>query len=515
MTVLPDTLVVTGAKNRFTSRNMTSSGRPTAGLSLCQLNCRSLISRFSYIEQMILTEWKCQIVCLSETWLSPEIPDAFLSIPSFSLFRRDRPRGNHGGLIVYASSHLGLRRRNDLEDPDIECVILELSTHSSGRLLLYFCYRPPSYPPEIFFNHLSSALSKCPPSSLILMGDFNAKNRQWTSAQPNSAGNHLCALLEDFCLAQCVTEPTRYSADCQSSSTLDLLATNRPDLIGEILVSDPVSDHCRVTARLLASFRCPKRKSFLISDYNKADWIGLRAKLHETNLIDAIIDKPDVNSAWISWSSKFCEILRRFVPCKTVSLRPKNKVWMTSSLHKLSRQKMRLFRRAKTTGSETDWDKYKQCRNHCNAEFKRRKQEYVSDLHQDIRCEMHGSRRWWNKAKAYAKISAPTSRIPDLETGDGKIVRSDTEKAELLASFFSSQCSSRSSDEDVDPGAPYPLPENHPNFRFRLISEGEVLKILLHLPVNKSSGGHEITNKVLRETGLFIARLLIYLIFQS
>ena len=138
-------------------------------------------------------------------------------------------------------------------------------------------------------------------------------------------------------------------------------------------------------------------------------------------------------------------------------------------------------------------------------------------MHRDIQNEKRGSYSWWQKAKAYARISASTSRIPDpdLETDDGKLVRSDSEKAEVLASFFASQCSIPSSGADTDSGAPYPLPENHPNFRFRLISEGEFLKILQHLPLNKSSGGHEISNRVLRETALFISpvRLPTYLIF--
>lgn len=455
--------------------------------------------------------WKCEIVCLSETWLSSDISDSFLSIPSFSLFRRDRPQGNHGGLLVYASSHLGLHRRIDLEDPDIECVVLEFSMPSSGRFLIYFCYRPPSYPPDIFFQRLSSAISKGPPASLLVMGDFNAKHKQWSSAQPNSAGNHMCELLEDFCLAQCVTESTRYSADYQSSSTLDLLATNRPDLIGEILVSDPVSDHCRVTARLLTSFHRPKRESVQIPDYSKADWAGLRAFLHKTNLVDTIVNFTDVNSAWISWRLKFCKIVSAFVPTKTIYLKPKNKVWMTPCLHKISKQKMRLFRQAKANASEADWKQYKQCRNHYNAEIKKRKQEYINMMHRGMRNERFGSYNWWHKAKAYARISNFTSQIPDLETIDGKLVEADSDKAEVLASFFASQCSTPISEAGIDPGAPYPLLENHPIFRLRPISEGEVLKILQHLPVNKSSGGHEISNRVLRETALFIARSLTYL----
>ena len=106
---------------------------------------------------------------------------------------------------------------------------------------------------------------------------------------------------------------------------MDLLATNRPDLLGESSVSDPVFDYCRVTARLLTFFHRPKRESIQIPDYNKAYWAGLRAKLHETDLVDTVLNISGVNSAWISWRSKFFEILRMFVPTTTLTVRPKNK----------------------------------------------------------------------------------------------------------------------------------------------------------------------------------------------
>ena len=79
---------------------------------------------------------------------------------------------------MHAFSHLGLHRRFDIEDSDIEYVVLVLSMPSSGRVLNYFCYRPLTYPPNIFFKRLSSAISKRPPASLLVMGDFNAIHKQ-------------------------------------------------------------------------------------------------------------------------------------------------------------------------------------------------------------------------------------------------------------------------------------------------------------------------------------------------
>jgi len=342
--------------------NQTPPPSQSQDLSICQLNCRSLIPKFPTIEQLILSEFKCQILCLSETWLSHEVPDSFLSIPSFNTFRRDRPQGKHGGgLLVYAAPHLRPCRRQELEHPDVECIVLEFSAPLLERCLLYFCYRPPSYPPEIFFTRVSSSLSKCPSSPLVLLGDFNAKNEQWTTAAPNSAGNHLSTLLDDHCLLQFVSEPTRYSPDHTMSSTLDLFATNRPDLVDKIVVSDPISDHSAVIAHLKTSLPLPHTKPFHMFDYRNADWAGLRAALYRIDLYQLTLNVQDINTAWQKWSNEFEKIIRHYVPLRTLSRRStKAKIWITPELRLLSKKKMRLFRRARSTGLSEDWDKYKQ-----------------------------------------------------------------------------------------------------------------------------------------------------------
>ena len=72
----------------------------------------------------MLTEWKSDVVCFSETWLtSTSTSDSFLAVGGFSFFRRDRPHGHGGGLLIYANLDLQPRRRPDLEHPDMECVV--------------------------------------------------------------------------------------------------------------------------------------------------------------------------------------------------------------------------------------------------------------------------------------------------------------------------------------------------------------------------------------------------------
>ena len=66
-----------------------------------------IVSRFYqnyFLEQLMLTDWKCDIMCFCETWLSPLDMDNSLLIDGFSFFHRDRNNGSHGGLLVYVKS---------------------------------------------------------------------------------------------------------------------------------------------------------------------------------------------------------------------------------------------------------------------------------------------------------------------------------------------------------------------------------------------------------------------------
>ena len=232
-------------------RSTASTLNPTTNtITISQLNCRSVLNKLWYIEHMLPT-WNSDILFLSETWLRPHTTTStHLALPNFSLHRRDRPHREHGGLLVYTSSDLCAIHRPDLEHPDIECITIQITLQRNTKHFLFACYRPPAQPPDMFFNHLSGLLDAASKESphLTILGDFNAKHTSW-DYQTNYAGNLLFQLMLDFGLSQCVDTPTRYSDDLHSCSTIDLYATTRPDLITDVNVSDPISDHCCVSVR--------------------------------------------------------------------------------------------------------------------------------------------------------------------------------------------------------------------------------------------------------------------------
>ena len=161
----------------------------------------------------MLEVWMSDILCLSETWLSPKsIIDSHLEVNDFLLFRRDRPEGLHGGVMLYAKNTLNCRRRTDLEHEKIECIVLEL-IFQRDKHLLFFCYRPPNQSPDFFFETLSTklALAEAEQAVISVIGDFNAKHPSWESTSlRNAAGTKFYEILLDFSLTQCIDSRTRY-----------------------------------------------------------------------------------------------------------------------------------------------------------------------------------------------------------------------------------------------------------------------------------------------------------------
>ena len=72
-------------------------------LKFLHLNAQSLYPKLSEITYVVLD---LTIDCLSinETWLNASFADNEISIPGYTLFRKDRCTGSHGGVALYIHS---------------------------------------------------------------------------------------------------------------------------------------------------------------------------------------------------------------------------------------------------------------------------------------------------------------------------------------------------------------------------------------------------------------------------
>lgn len=74
-------------------------------LSICHVNCQSLYSHFDEFTEFF-RRGKYHVICMSETWLRPEISDAIVRLPGYSLIRNDKIDRIGGGVGIYVHSSL-------------------------------------------------------------------------------------------------------------------------------------------------------------------------------------------------------------------------------------------------------------------------------------------------------------------------------------------------------------------------------------------------------------------------
>ena len=96
---------------------------------------------------------------------------------------------------------------------------------------------------------------------MVVAGDFNAPNISWDNLEASanlssSSSKKLIELTQECNLMQFVKEPTRRQGN--SSNTLDLVLSNRPDIICNVSVEPGISDHDIVLFTLKSS--CHKKR---------------------------------------------------------------------------------------------------------------------------------------------------------------------------------------------------------------------------------------------------------------
>lgn len=98
-----------------------------SGLKIAHLNVLSL-SKHRDEFQILMQENPFDVMCLTETWLKPNMSDAEFHLDGYSLIRNGRTDKGAGGTAIYYNSKLKARQRTDINSGlDIESIWLEIT----------------------------------------------------------------------------------------------------------------------------------------------------------------------------------------------------------------------------------------------------------------------------------------------------------------------------------------------------------------------------------------------------
>ena len=167
-----------------------------------------------------------------------------------------------------------------------------------------------------------------------------------------------------------------------------------------------------------------------------------------------VLECSDVEHALESWSDTVQCAVSQFVPKTVFTARPGNKLWYSSLLHKLRRQKERLFRRAKPFDQQHPLSvAYRKVRSWYTAELRNAERLSYLRLTDSLSNKemLRTPHRWWALAKSVCGLRA-RDPVPPLQAG-GRAHISAFDRAICLNEAFASQCSA--------PGLGHPPPASH------------------------------------------------------
>lgn len=223
-------------------------------LTLILVNARSLLPKMHYVKSLC-TIVSPSFMCITETWLCENTPDAKLTIPGYDLYRTDRQQSIGGGCAIYVQRKL---KATTVDDPHLrilpESVWLSI-TSTSPPILLGCIYSPPAPACSKLdrLTNLFSSIGSYHHMGKLVVGDFNLPDIQWHT-WPQISPNPFLSQISMEGWYQHVTQPTR------GNHTLDLIFSHNLFLpTTTVSPGLPGCDHHLVTCTL----KCSPALSFL------------------------------------------------------------------------------------------------------------------------------------------------------------------------------------------------------------------------------------------------------------
>ena len=97
-----------------------STNLPTIrGFKISHLNVRSITHEMDSI-LLLLKDNNLDVLTVSETWLSPKVTDAEITIPGYSIVRKDR-NSRGGGVAIFIRDRIPFKTRTDITDNNTNC----------------------------------------------------------------------------------------------------------------------------------------------------------------------------------------------------------------------------------------------------------------------------------------------------------------------------------------------------------------------------------------------------------
>ena len=383
------------------------------------------------------------VVAITETWFNDTVNDNLVvDNRNYSVYRTDRATKRGGGVCLLINNNVF--HSVCVPIPSKYCNIEIVSADAfigEFKCRLMVVYRPPSseYDQTAIQHciHMSNCINNLSSknTSLILCGDFNLPSLSCNSVvNLYSCTSIVSDLISSLGLMQLVLEPTRYNYATGTSSILDLVLTNDPNLITNLSVDQPfsTSDHCLVKYDII--FNTIIHSSSTPSpggsyDFKRANWSLIFQYLHNIDFMREFSFCDTVPDVFNRFYCILFDCICRYVPfVKSTRKRYRNKSYPKHIMKCLSRKR-------------AAWRKYKKNRSpNTLTYYKRMSTDYrtkVRDISTQRELNVLNSQNLNSFYRYCNRTFNNNSVIGPLRSHSGAITTEPEMKANLFLKNFS------------------------------------------------------------------------------
>ena len=369
--------------------------------------------------ELLVRERNLDILCVTETWIYSYMPDTFINIPNFNVYRCDYGRGGGSCIFLHQDLKVTQLERNIDRVEGIEDVWITVQCRKLPSVIIGCIYRHPKAT-AISFDYLFDIFKvMCMRSKpVFILGDLNDNLL--------ATNNKLSKMIKKLNLSQLIDKPTRITR--HSSTLLDVIITNREDLVlHSDAIPSPVADHemISLTINIQKPKREPQVKTFrCLDDYSPA--VLCNSLLDETPNLNSILHTDDVNIQVNIFTEVFCKNLDDCAPIVTKEISRPSAPWMTSNIKESMRKRNELQKNLKNDRSNVILqEQYKAEKKHVQHLIHTGKNEYFKNKFYECK---GNSRATWQVVK---------NLVPKVKSNSGgPIYENDAEKAEEFNKFF-------------------------------------------------------------------------------
>ena len=470
-------------------------------ISFCHLNVRSILatsdigfSRKDLLYNFCCTENSYDVILLSETHLDETIMSSEIDFEGFELFRNDRDRDG-GGVCIYARNELSPIHLKQFDSPEIESIYIQV-LNSDFPCIFGVCYRPPNQSADlknVFLEAIRVQLDiLCLNNNklLVMCGDYNDRCTNWYSDHSESElGLLFFDLTCEYDLTQLIDKPTR------GENILDLIIVNRPDLIigSGVCESFDNLDHSVIFGVVKVHFSKQLNYIRMIRHYTDERLQTLNTALGLVPWHTVLSNTLTVDECVHTFNILLLDEIDSIIPQRSVKIKPRDKVGMTSEIRKLFNRTHALHRLAKKTKNIVDIENHRNARRLAKKAWYSAQKEYYKKLYAKSNSNSGRAKTFWKIIKSNFGNKNNT-RIPTLRENNTDVT-CDADKAILFNNFFSDQSTLDLSKEPKLPTLSTKTDKTILNIS--VLSE-QVLSILNSLDTSKATGPDGVGNNVLR-----------------